>query len=65
MAGMDELSTATEGLAMDTESAVAAATDEADTTTSSATDGGVNDRGEQLSNQPRSRLSEALRGLSS
>ena len=47
MAGMDELSTATEGLAMDTESAGAAAADEVDTPTSSATDGGIDDRGEQ------------------
>ena len=65
MADMDELSTATEGLAMDTESNVAVAADEVEPTTNSATDGGDGNRGEPRSNFPRSRLSEVLIGATS
>jgi hypothetical protein len=46
MVNPDEPAAAAEGLPMDTESAGAAAADEVDTTTSSATDGGIDDRGE-------------------
>ena len=60
MADMDELSTATEGMAIDTESNVARAADEVEPTTNSATDGGDGNRGEPISNFPRSRLSEVL-----
>ena len=47
MAGMDELSTATEGLAMDTETASSRSAPESASPTTWATDTGVDDKGKR------------------